>query len=57
MKARAGPFGFAGGYGYQEDADSGLKLLGHRYYDSQHRPLPHKRPGQRRQELVWVLQE
>ncbi|RYG23828.1 hypothetical protein EON82_12800 [bacterium] len=29
-----GPFGFAGGHGYQEDADSGLKLLGHRYYDS-----------------------
>ena len=27
-------FGFAGGYGYQEDADSGLKLLGHRYYDA-----------------------
>jgi RHS repeat-associated protein len=30
----ASPFGFAGGYGYQEDPDSGLKLLGHRYYDS-----------------------
>jgi len=29
-----GPFGFAGGYGYQEDTDSGLQLLGHRYYDS-----------------------
>jgi RHS repeat-associated protein len=29
-----GPFGFAGGYGYQEDADSGLKLLGHRYFDA-----------------------
>jgi RHS repeat-associated protein len=29
----ASPFGFAGGYGYQEDSDSGLKLLGHRYYD------------------------
>jgi RHS repeat-associated protein len=28
-----GPFGYAGGFGYQEDADSGLKLLGHRYYD------------------------
>ena len=27
------PFGFAGGYGYQEDPDSGLKLLGHRYFD------------------------
>jgi RHS repeat-associated protein len=30
----AGPFGFAGTDGYQEDADSGLKLLGHRYYDA-----------------------
>ena len=29
----SGPFGYAGDYGYQEDA-SGLKLLGHRYYDS-----------------------
>jgi RHS repeat-associated protein len=29
-----GPFGYAGGWGYQEDADSGLKLLGHRYYDA-----------------------
>lgn len=28
-----GPFGYAGAFGYQEDA-SGLKLLGHRYYDS-----------------------
>jgi RHS repeat-associated protein len=28
------PFGFAGGNGYQEDPDSNLKLLGHRYYDS-----------------------
>jgi RHS repeat-associated protein len=28
-----GPFGYAGGFGYQEDV-SGLKLLGHRYYDS-----------------------
>lgn len=28
------PFGFAGGFGYQEDPDSSLKLLGHRYYDS-----------------------
>jgi RHS repeat-associated protein len=31
--AWSGPFGYAGGFGYQEDADSGLKLLGHRYYD------------------------
>ncbi len=29
-----GPFGFAGAFGYQEDQDSGLKLLGHRYYDA-----------------------
>ncbi|MBI1756512.1 MAG: hypothetical protein HYR64_05335 [Fimbriimonas ginsengisoli] len=27
------PFGYAGAFGYQEDTDSGLKLLGHRYYD------------------------
>ena len=27
-------FGNAGRFGYQEDPDSGLKLLGHRYYDS-----------------------
>ena len=26
-------FGFVGGQGYQEDSNSGLKLLGHRYYD------------------------
>jgi RHS repeat-associated protein len=32
--APKGPFGFAGQQGYQEDADSGLKLLGYRYYDS-----------------------
>ena len=30
----ASPFGFAGGAGYQQDSDSGLMLLGHRYYDS-----------------------
>ncbi len=29
-----GPFGFAGAHGYQEDSDSGLKLLGHRYFDA-----------------------
>ena len=29
----SGAFGYAGDFGYQEDA-SGLKLLGHRYYDS-----------------------
>ena len=28
-----GPFGYAGDFGYQEDPN-GLKLLGHRYYDS-----------------------
>lgn len=28
----SGPFGYAGSFGYQQDA-SGLKLLGHRYYD------------------------
>ncbi len=28
------PFGNAGKFGYQEDPDTGLKLLGHRYYDS-----------------------
>lgn len=28
-----GPFGYAGGFGYQEDGDTGLKLLGHRHYD------------------------
>jgi RHS repeat-associated protein len=30
----SGAFGYAGGFGYQEDP-SGLKLLGHRYYDSE----------------------
>jgi RHS repeat-associated protein len=29
----AGPFGYAGGQGYQQDSDSGLMLLGARYYD------------------------
>lgn len=28
------PFGYGGPFGYQEDSDTGLKLLGHRYYDS-----------------------
>lgn len=28
------PFGYAGGFGYQEDPDHGFRLLGHRYYDS-----------------------
>ena len=28
------PFGFVGAAGYQQDSDSGLMLLGHRYYDS-----------------------
>ena len=26
--------GFAGGFGYQEDGETGYKLLGHRYYDA-----------------------
>ena len=34
MGSSASPFGFAGQHGYQEDGDSGLKLLGHRYYDA-----------------------
>jgi uncharacterized protein RhaS with RHS repeats len=29
-----GPFSYGGGFGYQADDDSGLMLLGHRYYDS-----------------------
>ncbi|KXK15840.1 MAG: RHS repeat-associated core domain-containing protein [Fimbriimonadaceae bacterium] len=29
----SGPFAYGGPYGYQSDPDSGLKLLGHRYYD------------------------
>ena len=28
------PFGYGEGSGYQADGDSGLRLLGHRYYDS-----------------------
>ncbi len=28
------PFGFAGQYGYQTDAASGLMMLGYRYYDA-----------------------
>jgi len=28
------PFGYGEGSGYQTDGDSGLRLLGHRYYDS-----------------------
>jgi RHS repeat-associated protein len=27
-------FAYAGKFGYQQDSDTGLKLLGHRYYDS-----------------------
>ncbi len=33
MGTPRGLFGYAGSYGYQEDKDCGLKLLGHRYYD------------------------
>ncbi|HWP30929.1 MAG TPA: RHS repeat-associated core domain-containing protein [Fimbriimonadales bacterium] len=29
----SGPFGYGGHFGYQTDSDSGLLLLGHRYYD------------------------
>ncbi|HWP31983.1 MAG TPA: DUF4329 domain-containing protein [Fimbriimonadales bacterium] len=29
----SGPFGYGGHFGYQSDSDSGLLLLGHRYYD------------------------
>lgn len=29
-----GPFQYGGNFGYQSDSDSGLRLLGHRYYDS-----------------------
>ena len=29
-----GPFAYGGAFGYQTDNDSGLMLLGHRYYDS-----------------------
>ncbi|HWP30934.1 MAG TPA: RHS repeat-associated core domain-containing protein [Fimbriimonadales bacterium] len=29
----SGPFGYGGAFGYQTDSDSGLLLLGHRYYD------------------------
>jgi len=28
-----GPFGYGGPYGYQTDPDTGLMLLGHRFYD------------------------
>jgi len=30
----SGPYGYAGGFGYETDTESALKLLGHRYYDS-----------------------
>ena len=36
-----GPFGFAATSGYQEEKDTRLKLLGHRYYD------PETGPGER----------
>ena len=29
-----GPYGYGGDYGYQGDVDTGWRLLGHRYYDS-----------------------
>ena len=31
--ANPAPFGFVGRLGYQQDSDSALKLVGHRYYD------------------------
>ena len=49
-----GPFGFAGTSGYQEDADTGLKLLGHRYYDPSTGRFLTPRPHQGRAELVRV---
>ena len=52
-----GPFGFAGAHGYQEDGDTGLKLLGHRYYDASHGAVPDAGPDQGRAELVRVLRE
>ena len=30
----SGPYGYGGDYGYQGDVDTGWRLLGHRYYDS-----------------------
>jgi len=33
------PFGFVGGQDYQNDADSGLMLLGARYYDPKQLPV------------------
>ena len=51
------PFGFVGGAQYQSDSDSGLELLGHRYYEPQHRPLHHARPGTGRPQLVRVLRK
>ena len=52
-----GPFGFAGVHGYQEDGDTGLKLLGHRYYDPSTGRFPDARSDQGRAELVRVLRE
>ena len=34
LSGSATTFGYAGGWGYQQDSDSGLQLLGHRYYDA-----------------------
>ena len=34
MGSTKAPLGFGEASGYQTDADSGLRLLGHRYYDS-----------------------
>ncbi|MBV6459711.1 MAG: hypothetical protein HONBIEJF_02863 [Fimbriimonadaceae bacterium] len=32
-RVRGRPFGYGGAFGYQSEPDSGLQLLGHRYYD------------------------
>ncbi len=33
-EAGRGPLAMRGAFGYQDDGDTGLKLLGHRYYDA-----------------------
>ena len=39
--------GFASGYGYQEDGESGYKLLGHRYYDPESGRFLSRDPAQK----------
>jgi len=43
--APSSPFGFVGAAGYQQDSDSGLMLLGHRYYDPSTGRLPTRDPA------------